>query len=134
MNIIVNSLNGGEFTPKIDVRSDTEKYVSGCRRLENAIPVVYGAATKRPGTEFISFAAGFGSITGGLVAFENVGVCHENIVVTINGDGLLSRIICHENDIVCHENNIVLDVSLYSFATTICHENNVIFYENETVR
>jgi len=53
MNINVTNLSGGEFTPKIDTRTDTEKYVSGCRRLENMIPTKFGTVKKRPGTEKI---------------------------------------------------------------------------------
>jgi hypothetical protein len=55
-NIARTNLGGGEFTPKIDVRTDTEKYISGCRRLENMIPTVYGLATRRPGTELIEIS------------------------------------------------------------------------------
>ena len=47
------SFNGGEFSPFIDARTDTEKYSSGCRHLENMIPRIYGAAERRPGTKFI---------------------------------------------------------------------------------
>lgn len=52
-NIAIVLFNGGEFTPKIDARSDTEKYISGCRRLENMIPSIFGPVKRRPGTEFI---------------------------------------------------------------------------------
>jgi len=49
---IVN-FNSGAVTPGVDARSDIEKYVSGCRQLDNMIPDVFGNATKRPGTELI---------------------------------------------------------------------------------
>lgn len=50
----VSKLNfTGVLTPKIDVRIDTEVYASGCRRLDNMIPTVYGLVTRRPGTELI---------------------------------------------------------------------------------
>lgn len=52
-NIGRTNFNGGEFTPKLDVGVRIEKYVSGCRRLENMIPTVYGVTTRRPGTELI---------------------------------------------------------------------------------
>lgn len=48
------SFNAGKLTPLIDVRSDTEKYSSGCRILENMIPLIYGPVTRRPGTKFIA--------------------------------------------------------------------------------
>ena len=50
------TFSGGEFTPKIDTRTDTEKYVSGCRRIENMIPTLYGSATRRPGTKLIAIS------------------------------------------------------------------------------
>lgn len=53
MNIPVLTLNGGKYTPLIDARSDVEKYQSGCRKLENFIPRVYGPVERRPGTKFI---------------------------------------------------------------------------------
>ena len=55
-NLGIINLNSGEFTPKIDVRSDVEKYVSGCRVLENMIPRIYGGVTRRPGTEMIAIS------------------------------------------------------------------------------
>ena len=54
MNIPVISLNAGKLTPLIDVRSDTEKYSSGCRILENMIPLIYGPVTRRPGTKYLA--------------------------------------------------------------------------------
>jgi hypothetical protein len=53
MNNPIINLNGGEYTPLIDARSDTEKYSSGCRKLENMIPRIYGVVERRPGTKFI---------------------------------------------------------------------------------
>ncbi len=53
-NLVVISLNAGKLTPQIDVRSDIAKYKSGCRILENMIPVIYGPVTRRPGTKFIA--------------------------------------------------------------------------------
>ena len=53
-NLAVISLSGGKLTPLIDVRSDIEKYQSGCRILENMIPLIYGPVTRRPGTKYIA--------------------------------------------------------------------------------
>lgn len=53
VNVSILSFNAGELSPKIDTRSDTEKYQAGCRRLENLIPTKYGGAEKRPGLKFI---------------------------------------------------------------------------------
>ena len=55
-NINTVTFSGGEFTPKIDTRTDTEKYASGCRRLENMIPRKYGSVEKRPGTTKIAIS------------------------------------------------------------------------------
>lgn len=58
-NIPIISLNGGEFSPLIDARSDIEKYSSGCRKLENFLPRIYGAIERRPGTKFVKKAKGY---------------------------------------------------------------------------
>lgn len=55
-NIGVIRFNGGEATPLIDVRSDLDKYVGLCRRLENFIPRIYGPAERRPGFRFVKEA------------------------------------------------------------------------------
>ena len=52
-NVAVTTMNGGEMSPKIDCRVDTEKYSSGCRTLDNFIPEKYGCVERRPGTIFI---------------------------------------------------------------------------------
>ena len=54
MNLFVISLNAGKLTPLIDARSDIEKYSSGCRTLENMIPLIYGPVTRRPGTKYLA--------------------------------------------------------------------------------
>jgi hypothetical protein len=54
MNYPVISMNAGKMTPLIDTRADVEKYASGCRTLQNMIPLVYGPVTRRPGTKFIA--------------------------------------------------------------------------------
>lgn len=56
INIPIINLNGGIYTPLIDTRSDIEKYKSGCRKLENFFPRIYGAIERRPGTRFIKEA------------------------------------------------------------------------------
>lgn len=52
-NIPIVQFNGGEFSPKIEARADTERYRAGCRKLENLIPLVQGPAERRQGTHFI---------------------------------------------------------------------------------
>jgi len=50
---LIVSFNGGELSGKIDARSDISKYFSGCRTLENYIPMVEGGARRMPGTYFV---------------------------------------------------------------------------------
>jgi hypothetical protein len=50
----IQSFNAGELSPHLDGRSDLEKYYSGCRVLENMIPLPYGDAERRPGTYFVA--------------------------------------------------------------------------------
>lgn len=57
-NIPILSFNAGEFTPKIDARSDIEKFRRGCRHLENFIPQIYGCAERRPGLYYIASSYG----------------------------------------------------------------------------
>lgn len=56
--ISVVNFNSGEVSPEIDARPDIEKYIGGCRKLENMIPDIYGNATRRPGTELITVGNG----------------------------------------------------------------------------
>ncbi len=53
-NLGAISFNTGKLTPLVDTRSDTEKYSSGCRIIDNMIPLIYGPVTRRPGTKFIA--------------------------------------------------------------------------------
>jgi hypothetical protein len=50
---LIVSFNGGETSPKIDSRSDIQKYQSSCKTLENFVPLVEGGATRMPGTYFV---------------------------------------------------------------------------------
>ena len=49
---IKSVFSGGEMSPLMDGRTDSEKYATGCRILENFIVRSYGGAFKRPGTRF----------------------------------------------------------------------------------
>ena len=51
---IIRSFNAGELSPLMDARSDQDKYHFGCRTLENFYPLIYGAAERRQGTEYIA--------------------------------------------------------------------------------
>jgi hypothetical protein len=56
LNVAITSFNNGEVTPLIHERSDVEKYAASCRTLVNMLPTIYGAVTRRPGTEYIATA------------------------------------------------------------------------------
>ena len=134
MKVAVVNLNGGVYSPKIDARSDTEKYPSGCRRLDNMIPSIFGGVEKRPGTEFISTDAAFDAIMAAIVAHEGTIVCWENTVVVTDFDALLSQISCHENDSLNYENEMLVESDLMTFVSrALCYENDVLFYENEVL-
>ena len=48
------SFNAGELSPLFGGRVDHVKYSHGLKRSQNAIPVVHGAVTRRPGTELVT--------------------------------------------------------------------------------
>ncbi len=133
MNTAIVNFNGGEFSPKIDARSDTEKYSGGCRQSDNMIASIFGGSEKRPGTEFISNDGAFNKILAAIVAHENIVVCWEN-TVTVTGFNLtLKQITCWENDVMCYENNIISDVNMPFLARAVCYENNMVFQEGEVI-
>lgn len=63
------SFNAGELSPLMDARIDQAKYDAGCLVLENMFPLIYGAAKRRPGTEFIARQHTAGS-KGRMISFE----------------------------------------------------------------
>ena len=67
---IIQTFNAGELSPLMDARKDQQKYIAGCRTLENFIPLIYGGAQRRPGTEYIATQKS-SSAKGRLVAFEH---------------------------------------------------------------
>ena len=52
--LALTSFVSGEFSPKMDGRTDFEKYSSGAKTLENFLVHPQGAATRRVGTQYIS--------------------------------------------------------------------------------
>lgn len=52
LQLIKSVFNGGEMSPLMDGRTDSEKYATGCRLLENFIVRPYGGVFKRPGTRY----------------------------------------------------------------------------------
>ena len=125
------TFRGGEFTPLIDARADTEKYPYGCRHLENFLPRIYSDATRRPGTKFVAITVDFDLVLPSIVAYENVGLCYENEVVsTLPDSSLMPVFICFENEMVCYENDTVIESQTIVF-DIVCYENNTVFHQNE---
>ena len=50
---IINAMNGGEWTPLLDGRTDIQGYSASAYKLENWIPLIQGPATRRGGTGFV---------------------------------------------------------------------------------
>lgn len=53
-NKSIVAFNAGELSPKLDARTDLDKYSAGCRTLENAYSEPYGAAVRRAGLQYIA--------------------------------------------------------------------------------
>jgi hypothetical protein len=48
------AFNSGELSPYLRHRSDFAKHAAGAERMENFLPMPYGAFQKRPGTRFVA--------------------------------------------------------------------------------
>ena len=51
-----NNFTAGEWTPKMDKRTDVQEIVRSCKSLVNYIPQIHGGAQFRGGTSTISFS------------------------------------------------------------------------------
>lgn len=63
------SFNAGEWSSRLEGRSDLAKYTNACRRLRNFLPTVQGPAIKRSGTRFVKDVKDSADITR-LIPFE----------------------------------------------------------------
>lgn len=54
---IQTCFNAGELSPLISGRVDYQKYVNGCKTLQNFIPTVQGPVKNRPGLHFVAEVA-----------------------------------------------------------------------------
>jgi len=133
MKTAIVTFNGGEGSPKIDTRSDTEKYTGLCRTLENMIPKIFGGAEKRPGTEFISYSIDSPEILSFILAHENEEVAYDNEIVTTKTSTWTPDLVCFDNQIICHENEAIAETDYFFVQRMVCHENVVLFYENNIV-
>ncbi len=48
-----NNFTAGELSPRLDGRTDVNKYFNGCKTLQNFIIHPHGGASRRPGTKFV---------------------------------------------------------------------------------
>lgn len=53
-NFAKNSLNAGEFSPRLRGRTDIDKYFNAVGRMKNWLPLPFGGAQKTPGTVFVN--------------------------------------------------------------------------------
>ena len=49
-----SNFTAGELSPKLDGRTELQKYFNGAKQLQNFLVVPQGGATRRPGTQFIA--------------------------------------------------------------------------------
>jgi hypothetical protein len=92
-----SSFNAGELSPRLDGRSDLQKYASGCQKLENFLPLVQGGALKRSGTRYVKNCHHLSSIShdSRLIPFEYsteqayiLEFCHLNMRLFRNYNGV----------------------------------------------
>ncbi len=48
-----NNFTAGELSPRLDGRTDVNKYFNGCKTLQNFVIHPHGGASRRPGTKFV---------------------------------------------------------------------------------
>ena len=65
----LTNFTGGELSPRLDGRTDINKYTSGCSTLENLIVYPHGSAARRPGSTFVAEVADSDNKTR-LIPFE----------------------------------------------------------------
>jgi hypothetical protein len=64
-----SNFNGGEFSPLLYGRVDTERYTTGLALCQNYIPTIQGGLTRRPGTYFVA-EVGDSASAARLIPFE----------------------------------------------------------------
>ena len=62
------NFTAGELSPRLDGRTDLQKYFQGCKTLQNMVVHPHGGATRRPGTKFIAETKSNGEAR--LISFE----------------------------------------------------------------
>lgn len=65
------NFTAGELSPRLDGRTDLNKYFNGCKKLQNFLTFPQGGVTRRPGTEHIAAATESSLLPGlRLIPFE----------------------------------------------------------------
>lgn len=64
------AFNAGELSPRLDGRTDLDKYAKGCRSLQNFLPLVQGGAMKRSGFKFMTVPGVLASTFRLLIPFQ----------------------------------------------------------------
>lgn len=67
---IQSNFNGGEFSPLVQGRVDSDRYSTGLDTCKNWIPTIQGGLTRRPGSTFVAEAGGSSASAVRLVSFE----------------------------------------------------------------
>ena len=52
--VALENFTAGQLSPRLDGRTDIQRYHNGCKTLENMLVHPHGGATRRPGTVFVS--------------------------------------------------------------------------------
>lgn len=103
------TFNGGELTPLVDARSDINKYSAGCRLCVHMLPLIYGAAQRRPGFEFINGSYD-NTVVGRVIPF----IYSNEIAYVIEMSNLINRYYYDGGIVIDDDGNDVTTVTPYS--------------------
>lgn len=93
INLAQTSFVGGEISPRVQGRTDIDRYATGLKRCYNAHPVIHGGVKRRGGTLYAAAASGNTAMASILIPFVE-GVERswmlefgDNVVKVFNPDG-----------------------------------------------
>jgi hypothetical protein len=64
-----NNFTAGELSPRLEGRTDVNKYFNGCKKLQNFLIHPHGGASRRPGTKYVNSVKTSSNFTR-LIPFE----------------------------------------------------------------
>ncbi len=64
-----NNFTAGELSPRLEGRTDVNKYFNGCKKLQNFVLHPHGGASRRPGTKYVNTVKDSANFTR-LIPFE----------------------------------------------------------------